>query len=243
MVAAEEKTNLFLLVGQSNMSGRGSLDEIKNDTTNQMAVYMYSNSGEWKQAVEPVDDATGQVDPVSADINAGYSSSLSFGVALSNYTSKTIGLIPCAKGGSTIADWKPGTSRNTLYGSCLARAHEAQKYGTVRGILFYQGESDAATESLVDSYSAKFQKIVAALRRDFNNPSLPVVFAQIGKNPNDPRFPCWDNVKHMQENIKIPNVCMIKTDDLPAKGLHLTSKGYVELGKRFAEAMNVLIGD
>lgn len=235
IAAAEDHADLYLLMGQSNMSGRGRLDAalpLRAD-----GVWMYSNAGEWKPAVEPVDDATGQVDSVSADPDAGYGPALAFGLHLRRASGRTIGLVPCAKNGSTANEWLPATSRDTLYGSCLARAREARGHGVVRGVVWYQGESDAMAETLLRSWAGKFESIVAALRKDLNDNDLPVVFAQLGPNPQDPRFPFWDAMKTVQSDIAIPRVHMIQTDDVPADGVHLTAEGSFVVGRRFAESM------
>ena len=47
-----EKFHLFLLVGQSNMAGRGTLE--KQDTTPHPRVLMLNKAGEWAPAVDPL---------------------------------------------------------------------------------------------------------------------------------------------------------------------------------------------
>jgi len=44
-----------------------------------------------------------------------------------------------------------------------------------------------------------------------------------------------------QGRLKLKYSRMVKADHLPVSdGIHLTTKGYLELGRKLAEAMNVL---
>lgn len=115
------KLSLFLLVGQSNMSGRGELPAEVQEINPQ--VFVFGNDYRWHHAVEPVDSPIGQVDSVSIDYDAGYSLATSFANALlENDPELIIGFIPCAAGGSSIQKWQKDLSEQSLYGSCLKRA-------------------------------------------------------------------------------------------------------------------------
>ncbi|MFZ5811845.1 MAG: sialate O-acetylesterase [Thermodesulfobacteriota bacterium] len=231
--------DIFLLMGQSNMSGRGRLGDV-SPTAAPEGVWMYANSGQWKPAAEPVDDAAGQVDEVSLDANAGYGPSLAFGMTLRELTGRPVGLVPCAKGASGIDAWLPSTSRGTLYGSCLARAREAGRHGVVRGVLWLQGENDAMRQGLAEAWPGRFETIVAALRTDLGDAALPVVFAQLGADPDDARFRFWEAVKKSQAAVAIAGTDMITTEDLPHDGVHFTAQGYALLGARLARAAAAL---
>jgi hypothetical protein len=237
--ASAQEADIYLLMGQSNMSGRGDLAAMPAVRPDD--VWMYTNSGQWTHAVEPVDDATGQVDAVSADPQAGYSPSLAFGLSLQRRTGRSIGLVPCARGGSAMEAWQPATSRDTLYGSCLARAREARRYGVIRGVVWLQGESDAMTSGLADLWPTRFATLVAALRRDLGDAALPMVFGQLGADPHDVRFPFWEAVKEKQAAVALAHTAMVKTDDLPMRVPHYTAAGCARLGDRLAAAMAALI--
>ena len=97
-------TEIYLLMGQSNMSGRGLLEELPTQRrTIDPAITVYGNDGAWRIASEPLDSATNQIDAVSADAAAGVGPGLSFAKALrQRRPDRRIGLIPCAKGGTSI---------------------------------------------------------------------------------------------------------------------------------------------
>jgi len=215
-------TQIFILAGQSNMSGRGAIQA-------QVAVngaWIFGNDWRWHPLTEPTDSAAGQVDMVSADTNAGYSMASSFAAAwLADHPGQTIAFVPCAKGGSLIADWQRSESRETLYGSCLARALEAEKYGTIAGVLWYQGESDAML--LPGAHVDDYWQFQSKLFNDFEQDFGPVTFAQIGTTTRPEYFPNWGAIQAQQ-------IGGVYTADLPLSDfVHLSAQGYDELGERF----------
>ncbi len=131
---------VVLVAGQSNASGRGDPYPPANAPPI-AAVRMLGNDYAWKLASEPLDDGTGQVDTVSAEV-AGDPPANSLGVALGTLlhdggTGLPVGgryvyLIPTAKGGTSLAGnandpngWLPGgtslADRTYLFGSAVFR--------------------------------------------------------------------------------------------------------------------------
>jgi hypothetical protein len=74
------KLRLFILAGQSNMSGRGDIPQSVSETNSK--IYVFGNDYHWKLASEPIDDPSNQVDKVSEDSKAGFSPSLSFATTI-----------------------------------------------------------------------------------------------------------------------------------------------------------------
>ncbi|MEQ8353003.1 MAG: sialate O-acetylesterase [Leptospiraceae bacterium] len=134
--------HLFILAGQSNMSGRGNLENLQHRESDP-AIYVFGNDYRWKVAQEPVDDPQDQLDLVSRDSGAGVGPSLAFASELRKNRSDAIGLIPCAMGATTMFEWERRLSPESLYGSCLQRSREASKMGRIKAVLFFQGEWDA----------------------------------------------------------------------------------------------------
>lgn len=246
---------LFPLVGQSNMSGRGILAGAPSDlTTPNSDIYVFANDYTWKLATEPVDSPTGQVDTVSKDTSAAVGPSMAFALQyLADHPGVQIGLIPCAMGGKTIHEWRRQSLvdstltpiRSNLYGSCLHRIHQAQAYGTVAGLLIYEGESDTRDPAVVAyaqplNFAVQMETWVNIWRADLLDPDLPVVFAQLATT-TDTSLVYWDEVKSQQATAAawLTHTSMVTTDDLAlnADGLHLTTASQVTLGQRFAAAM------
>lgn len=233
---------IVLLMGQSNMSGRGALEEIPAGALDpDPRIRVYGNDGLVRTAQEPIDLAAGQLDAVSADKNAGVGPGLAFAKARLQSTGRPIVLVPCAKGGTSIALWATSESRDTLYGSCLARAKEARRHGRIGAVLWYQGESDAATKALAALWPQRFATLVADLRRDLDDPRLPFVVVAIADAPATgkyaERFPFWSDVQAAQTALALPDVVVVEAKGLPRNpdDLHLSTAGQISLGKRLAE--------
>lgn len=237
------KLQLFILAGQSNMSGAGDIPP--SGAITNPRIYVFGNDYRWRRAVEPVDDPSNQVDKVSEDPAAGFSPALSFATAiLKQHPDMVIGLIPCAKGGSSINEWARSLSDHSLYGASLKHVRAASTMGDVAGVLFFQGEADALDPRqhpektlLPDRWGKHFAGLVGNWRRDLNSPELPVVFAQIGTNAAPENCPYWATVKEQQARVRLPSVTMITTDDLSLKDtFHFTAESYQVIGQRFAQA-------
>ena len=240
--------SLFILAGQSNMSGRGVLPELAVHPQ----VYVFGNDYRWKMAREPIDAADGQVDWVSADKDAGFGPGLAFAISLiKRNPDRAIGLIPCAKGASSIKDWQRNVSEDTLYGSCLKRIRAATTMGRLAGVLFFQGETDALDPKLysnhspsASSYAVKFTAFIEDLRRDVFLPRIPVVFAQIGSHEAPRDYVNWELVKEQQKLSMLPCTAMITTGDLAlSDGVHFTTESYRIIGERYADVFIQLTAD
>jgi len=238
----------FILAGQSNMSGRGNLGELPSFPYH-YKVKNYANNGTWKDAVEPIDSSSGQVDSVSEDDNAAASPGLAFGNALASLLPyHEIGLIPCATGGTTIANWqKSGTSRSTLYGSMLARAQEASAAGPIKGLLFYQGESDANNSTAASNWGTSFLAMVNDLRTDLELPDLKVIVTKLHADPES-LGDYWSTIQAEQEALDgelSGDVAVVDASDLdtkPGDPVHLRTSSLVTLGERYAATMYELLG-
>jgi hypothetical protein len=156
-----------------------------------------------------------------------------------------IGLIPCSMEETTISQWSRNLSDRSLYGSCLKRAQAASMMGEVAGLLFFQGEADAADPKAFPNltpmpadWASQFSTLVDDFRSDLAVPQLPVVFAQIGTTTFPTHVvPNWETVKQQQRSVELPHTFMITTDDLPLQDeAHFTTASYREIGRRFADA-------
>lgn len=205
--------------------------------------WLYTNAGYWSYATEPSDSDIGQIDIVSGDPAAEASFATSFASTLYGLTSRPVGIIPCAKGGATIDAWSrvAGLGRDTLYGSMIARAHEAAARGVLKGIIYYQGEGDTFDMLSVMNWPAKFLQWCADVRTDLNMPELPIIMTVIGRNPFSPTYPFWDEMIAIQQQFELPHHCTrVFATDLsvrPESGnTYLSTSAQVILGQRYAVA-------
>jgi hypothetical protein len=240
---------LYILAGQSNMSGRGVLSELPA-FANAEQVWVYGTNGAWRNpGAEPVDDATGEQNAVGIDTAAAASPAMAFADSMVGLRGVEIGLVPCAKGGSAIGDWKRNWNIRNLYGSMLQRARYALATcpgAVIKGVLVFQGESDTSTENAVLAWSPAFSEFVAAIRQDLNIPELPVVFTQLGPTPpaGTQNVAYWDMFCEWQASMTMKKLAMVSARDLTAKvgdPLHLTTASLVTLGQRYATAMHQML--
>ncbi len=239
--AFQGRVSLFVLAGQSNMSGW--VRAPARQTLHPRA-FVFGNDYIWRPASEPIDDPRGQVDEVSRS-SGRMGPGMAFATALLQaQPDLVVGLIPCALGDTTIAQWQRHLGDDTLYGSCLKRIDAAATMGKLAGVLFFQGESDALNPEYerdrllsAENYGERFARFIHDLRADVKRPDLPIVFAQIGSRPASGAFVNWEMVQAQQAAVQLPCTTMISTADLPMEdGPHFTAEGYSEIGKRFAQA-------
>lgn len=240
---AKEKFHLFLLVGQSNMAGRGKVEE--QDKTPHPRVLMLSKAGEWVPAVDPM-----HYDKPVAGVGLGKT----FGQLVAEANPDiTVGLIPCAVGGSPISAWQPGEfykpTNSHPWDDAIKRAKLAQEKGTLKAILWHQGESDA-NEKQAAAYEKKLHALVAAFRKelapsDAAGKSLPFLCGQIGKFEDVP----WNEFKEQVTKVHtdlpqhVPNATFVSAEGFKHMGdkVHFDSASLREFGKRYAEGYFKLV--
>ncbi|UCH10002.1 MAG: sialate O-acetylesterase [Fidelibacterota bacterium] len=242
MVWTSEKTNhtdrpdammLYLLMGQSNMAGRGKIEA--SDWQTHPRVYALNAANEWVPAREPVHFDKPHL--------CGTGPAMTFArVMVDEYADETIGLIPCAMGGSTLAQWQKGRE---LYDATVSRARVAMEAGRLCGMLWHQGESDAMRADAARNYGRELSQLIRDLRQDLECPDLPVVVGQLGDFLAQQADRKWHGLvnKALSElPTAISNCACAAATGLGhnAHDLHFDAAGSRELGRRFALAMLAL---
>ena len=112
-----EQVDIYLLLGQSNMKGRGALPA--EQSTDPRIIHMNMGNDQWYEAVHPLHKA-GVPDLIDGSDNSGVGPGLAFAQAVLAKDSATrIALVPCAHGGSRIQLWDKG---GHFYTPALERA-------------------------------------------------------------------------------------------------------------------------
>lgn len=122
----------------------------------------------WEEAQEPIHR------DIDTNRTCGIGPGMSFANSLLNGDSSlgAVALVPCAIGGTNINEWARGTH---LYNQLVARAGAALRYGgTIRAMLWYQGESDTVTRADADLYKGRMEKFITDLRSDLQS-QLPII--------------------------------------------------------------------
>ncbi|MHC4788980.1 MAG: sialate O-acetylesterase, partial [Planctomycetota bacterium] len=109
--------------------------------------------------------------------------------------------------------------------------------GRVRGVLWYQGETDACDGGAAE-FARKLRAFVPALRGDLGRPDLPFLYVQIGR-VFDPSIPAagWNMVREAQRACagEIAAAEVVPAVDLPLDDpIHLSAQGQQILGRRLA---------
>ncbi|AOW08565.1 sialate O-acetylesterase [Flavobacterium gilvum] len=223
----DRNTQVYLLIGQSNMAGRGAIDAESKVIDPQ--IIMLDSQNHWVPATDPVH--------FDKPKDAGVGPAISFAKAIKGNNNKIkIALVPCAWGGSPIKVWEPGASYLNAhpYDDAIKRVKIAMQTGVLKGILWHQGESD--NDSINSAvYLDKLVALVNRLRNDLNMPNLPFVAGEIGYF-NKQNF-INKEVNRLPQQVN--NTLVVSADGLQHKGdgLHFNSASARELGKRYAEAM------
>ncbi|HEV8042638.1 MAG TPA: sialate O-acetylesterase [Bryobacteraceae bacterium] len=248
--------DLWVLAGQSNMEGHGDLIEVQPSSP---LVHSFDMADRWGVAEEPLHTLVNAADAVHWPLNAqnqperltgerletyvvnrrkGAGLGLPFAVEMVKRTGVPVGLIPCAHTGTTMEQWNPALKDRegeSLYGSMYRRVQAVG--GQVKGVLWYQGESDA-NATAAPLFLAKFEALVKAMRADFNQPDLPFYYVQIGRHIDKTNFAEWNKVQlaQLRAETEIPHVCMVAAVDLQLDdGIHVGTQDLKQLASRLAE--------
>ena len=229
----------FVMMGQSNMSGRGALDELPPLAPEH--VYAWRD-GRWEPAREPV---------VRDRPFSGEGMGTAFGQAVFAATGEDVGLIPCSLGGSPLAAWQPGEA---LFDAALAQSLAALGAGArLAGVLWHQGEADSEDIELAHTYLKRFAPMIAAFEAqlragaaELGQPQrvarpLPVVVGALGDYLDGfgaSKYHRVINAQLSEYASARPERACVATGDLPHKGdcLHFSARAQRILGLRYAAA-------
>lgn len=218
--------SIFLLMGQSNMAGRGLVGEVDPIRDERIRVF---RNGEWRSATEPL-----HYDKESAGVGLA----MSFAEALLERNPESaIGFVPCAVGSTPIARWMPGAD---LYRHAVEQAGAARQGGSIKGLLWHQGEHDSIEAGTARDYGRHFERMIRALREELNEPALPVVVGGLGNflaaRPDFPYSHIVDtNLRKLPRTVS--HCGFASSEGLGDKGdsLHFDARSLREFGRRYAD--------
>lgn len=217
----KDKLHVYLLIGQSNMAGRAPFTEAEAAVIPRC--YLLNDKDSWEAAKNPLNRySTIRKGLGMQKMNPGYGFSQTM---LKKDKNISVGLIVNAKGGSKIAQWKKGTQ---FYKEAIRRTKEAQKNGTLKGILWHQGESDNGSP---DGYLENLKTLITDLRKDLGEPKLPFIAGQVNNAPA-----INDQIAKLPKTL--PETGFVSSEGLKAMDRwHFDAKSMKLLGNRYAEEM------
>jgi len=220
----KDNLHVYLLIGQSNMAGRAPFSE--NEATAIPRCFLLNAKDSWEPTKNPLNIySTIRKGAGMQKLNPGYSFSLEM---LKKHKDISLGLVVNAKGGTKIEQWKKDTR---FYKEAVRRAQEAQKSGTLKGILWHQGESNNGNP---DGYLEKLKDLITSLRKDLGIPNLPFIAGQVNKAPK-----INEQIAKLPQTV--PHPAFVSSKDLKTMDRwHFDQKSIHIIGKQYAMEMLTL---
>ena len=221
----------ILLIGQSNMAGRGFIEDVSpiyNEHINML------RNGRWQMMAEPInfDRHISGVGPAASFAQAW----------TEDHPGESIGIIPCAEGGSSIDEW---AIDGLLTRHAISEAKFAMETSELVGILWHQGESDSYGERY-KTYEDKLLSLLKHLREELNAPDIPIIIGELGHYLGEVGFgksaveykeinEILSNVAHTEENCYF-----VTAKGLTANpdGIHIDAMSQRKFGLRYYEAFS-----
>lgn len=249
--AADTPLPVFILVGQSNMTGADSecSATIPGSELGDKDVLFWNRAG-WN-GIEWENDADFQ--PLRVQKTGGYCADVigpefAFAREMRSKGGLTrFAIVKVSFPSSDLAvDWSKGaTVGKRAYAAleeemnaamkALATRHETPE---VQAILVHQGISDAATEAKATAYETNLRQFIANLRADFAKPNTPIVLARENTSPHmKPALMEQVRATIVRVAESTPHAAWIDVDGLDrVKRHHFTAAAQMEIGKRYAKA-------
>jgi hypothetical protein len=245
---------IFLLIGQSNMEGVPPAQAQDMTPNPRVKVLALNNCAQRNQVYNQWYTASPSLHTCQSTLGPGDYFGKAMADALPN---NTIGLVPAAIAGVDIAFFQkgivstrrnefripPDNQKNSAYDMVVERAKLAQKVGVIKGILFHQGESDAAN---AQPWPGKVKDMLDDLKADLGLPNnLPFLAGELLYPPG-----CCSgmNTTIAQLPAMIPGAVVVRANGLNAftgdgaGNLHFDTAGQRTFGGRYATAMLGALG-
>jgi hypothetical protein len=237
--------DVFLLLGQSNMMGRGELPA--EQTESPRIVMMHLRDDQWYRAREPL-HLMGQPSGFAHARGAGVGPGLTFARDIAPHLPHDrIALVPGAVGGTGIDLWVKGAP---LYTAAMKRAKLALAEGPpghtrLAGILWIQGERDSRGDTNYLSYQKKLDGMIRAMRAELGQADLPFIAATVGPVAETPamreRYPHRADINAILLALpkRVRFTACVDARDLTGHigdGLHYNTASQHIIGRRLAGA-------
>lgn len=222
----------FLLIGQSNMAGRGFLSEAESVDFKGLKVL---RNGRWETMFRPVNPDRGF---------SGVNLAESFAELYAKKYGVQVGIIPCADGGTSLDQWSVG---GLLYDHAVYQARLASRTSTIAGVLWHQGEADCAPTP-ASTYRARFEKVMESFRRDLDLYDVPFLLGGLGDFLADctlaTNLKYYPLVNDALRDIAANNAMtgFVSAEGLGANpdNLHFNAKALYEFGHRYFDEFEKL---
>ena len=224
--------DVYLAGGQSNMGltladAPQELDKCEN------VVRIFTQDRKWECDKRPDTDMK-WVEICEKNANGISAAASHFAIEIANTQNVPVGIVSCNQGASCIRTWiSPETVEADPFFATKPKFHDdatifpfngySDQYlerlvkvapYTLKGVIWYQGESDAA-ESIAPHYAYMFDLMVKDWRRLFRNDDLPFITVQLTYHTVDRPDDRWDILREQQLKASLEghNIGMIAIGD------------------------------
>ena len=235
--------DIYLCAGQSNMRGYGDRDTLPGvlNAPHDKALIFHEATGAW----EPLQPGLPGGDIEDED---RFGPELSFGHTLAAGADHPVGLVKVAVGGTdTVHDWNPDAVNGQQLFSRAVQTTQAAMQAmreqglepTLKGLFWYQGESDASPETAahIEQYPQRLAGLMQRFREALG--FLPVVLVRVKSQPE--LAPNIDAVRDAQVAWAESDACAawVTVDDASdwVDEWHIGNQGLMTCGDRAAEAI------
>ncbi|MFN2540161.1 MAG: sialate O-acetylesterase [Mycobacteriales bacterium] len=192
---------------------------------------------EGPDAVAYMEDQLGPDELVVEEMRLGVGPGVAFGNELVRRTGVPVGLIPAAHGGSSMAEWSTELPRDgsSLFGAALQSV--ALAGGRIRGLLWYQGESES-DPGTPWTYDDELATLFDRLRTSLGYPDLFIACVQLGRYALPGRHTDfdlrWSRLREAQRLCASASAVVTAVDLELDDPIHLATAGQLRLGRRLA---------
>lgn len=225
---------VIVFAGQSNMVGKGRVSELPPELSvpQSKAWCWEGKSNSWV--------------PLIPGKSAGGGSSFGPEISFAAAWGKPMGIIKFAVSGTDLADAWDVDRPEGLYDklrNLVLKAKADSRPIEIVGMIWMQGEKDSKSAEMASAYSKNLQRLIERARKDFQSPNMIFVAGRV--NPPRDKYPYAQTVRAAQVSCPLPRYGWINLDDQPQNkgGLHYTSAGLIEMGRRFAAKLSEIAGD
>lgn len=243
---SKENFDVYLFIGQSNMAGRARLESYDIPAIDNALLLNQDNKWELAQAgvVNNMLQGLNRYSTIeSTSSYNGVNPAGEFARFMTKaYPGKTIGIVSNARGDATIEQWAKGADTG-YYEETVERAKAAMEYGTLKGIIWHQGESNHTT---INGYTDKLAAFIADLRADLGIENLPFVAGELCDSETSQNH---DNLTVLNAELaalpqKAENTAVVSSEDtdvVAVNNVHMNAESQRLMGVRFAQEMYRLI--
>ena len=242
--AAATPVDVYILSGQSNMSGRVTSGFVANSSIDNDVLYYYTTDGPASNDVT----TNGSYTNLGTLATGYYGPEISFARTLHPESDNKIAVIKITDGGTNLQyDWNSRSTSGTNYlwqtweqdtTEAIEALEDLGYTPSIKGISWLQGESGSTTFATSGGYESTFANLIDDMNSHLgglaDTSDMKIVTALI-QNRSEKTYA----TREAQKNVMAtnPNWFTVDTDDLTTfDGTHFDQPSVVTIGERVADA-------